>query len=86
MPEGYAVDIVYAIICSHNRLFVLPRDRTLSFIVGQISMGEFPTIVDHIDALIVPLIPCIDVLIGVSGIVGIFKPRFMVDEDDSVGS
>ena len=34
--------------------------------VGQIRIGEFPTIV-CIDAFIVPLIPCIDVLVGVSG-------------------
>ena len=34
--------------------------------VGQIRIGEFPTIV-CIDAFSVPLIPCIDVLVGVSG-------------------
>ena len=34
--------------------------------VGQISIGEFSTIV-CIDAFIVPLIPYIDVLVGVSG-------------------
>ena len=34
--------------------------------VGQIRIGEFPTIV-CIDAFRVPLIPCIDVLVGVSG-------------------
>ena len=34
--------------------------------VGQISISEFPTII-CIDAFIVPLIPSIDVLVGVSG-------------------
>ena len=43
-----------------------PWDRTLSVIVGKISIGEFTTII-CVDAVIVPLIPCIDVLIGVSG-------------------
>ena len=56
----------------------------MSVIVGQIRIGEFPTIV-CIDAFRVPLIPCIDVLVGVSGRVGIFKPRFTV-KDDSVSA
>ena len=52
--------------------------------VGQIRIGEFPTIV-CIDAFNVPLIPCIDVLVGVSGReLVFFEPRFIV-EDNSVG-
>ena len=48
-------DIVNAIVCSHDGLFLAwqPWDRTLSVIVGQICMGELPTIV-CIDALTVP--------------------------------
>ena len=45
MPESYAIDIINAILCSHNRLAFLRSSREINVIAGKIKMGEFHTIV-----------------------------------------